>query len=297
MNFAIVCPSEYSSGGPEALHQLAHQINIYEQHKAFICYYPFIDNGYKNDNYSEYLAPSVSRREIDESWVVVLPEVYPQLASEFGGSFICLWWLSADYGPVTGDESIHLIDLHIAQSEYGAKRAISNFGVQPLAVSDFINPIFCTEFSCQKEAVVAVNPTKGSILIDQFEMDNPDIPLVRLESMTRLEVSKALEPCGIYIDFGAHPGKDRIPREAAMRKCVVFVKNSGAAIFDEDVPIGDFYKFNSVDEVSAKVKKVIEDGIYEHANKQRDYRHSIEKERDAFARQVADFIKFVCINK
>lgn len=55
----------------------------------------------------------------------------------------------------------------------------------------------------------------------------------------------------VYIDFGNHPGKDRIPREAAISGCIVITGKRGAAAFAEDVCIPETYKF---DESCAKKK-------------------------------------------
>lgn len=48
----------------------------------------------------------------------------------------------------------------------------------------------------------------------------------------------------IYIDFGEHPGKDRIPREAAMRDLIVITGRDGAAVNDVDVSIPKKYKID-----------------------------------------------------
>ena len=46
------------------------------------------------------------------------------------------------------------------------------------------------------------------------------------------------------MDFGFHPGQDRLPREAAILKnCIITNKEGSAAIF-QDVPIADEFKFN-----------------------------------------------------
>jgi disulfide oxidoreductase YuzD len=42
----------------------------------------------------------------------------------------------------------------------------------------------------------------------------------------------------IYIDFGHHPGKDRIPREMAACGCIVITGNEGTSASDVDVPVG-----------------------------------------------------------
>ena len=50
-----------------------------------------------------------------------------------------------------------------------------------------------------------------------------------------------------YIDFGPHPGMDRLPREAALAGCIVLTIGEGAANFDKDVPLPPQFKFKSFD--------------------------------------------------
>ena len=50
-----------------------------------------------------------------------------------------------------------------------------------------------------------------------------------------------------YIDFGPHPGMDRLPREAALAGCIVITNREGAAAHDEDVPLPPEYKFRKFD--------------------------------------------------
>ena len=59
-----------------------------------------------------------------------------------------------------------------------------------------------------------------------------------------------------YIDFGPHPGMDRLPREAALAGCVVITNREGAAGFNEDVPLPSEFKFQSftVDKIYAMLK-------------------------------------------
>ncbi|MGC8677909.1 MAG: hypothetical protein ACP5UF_06830 [Hydrogenobaculum sp.] len=61
--------------------------------------------------------------------------------------------------------------------------------------------------------------------------------------MTRDQVIETLQKAKVYIDFGNHPGKDRIPREAAILGCCVITGKRGSATFFEDVPIPEEYKF------------------------------------------------------
>ena len=55
--------------------------------------------------------------------------------------------------------------------------------------------------------------------------------------MTRSEVVSTLQGCGIYLDLGHHPGKDRMPREAALSGALTVVARRGSGAFFADVPV------------------------------------------------------------
>lgn len=93
----------------------------------------------------------------------------------------------------------------------------------------------------------------------------------------------------VYIDFGHHPGKDRIPREAAMRKCVVIASTFGSCGNNVDVPLLSEFKIDAVDSniqaISDKIRFVFEN--YEsQLHKQDFYRQTILNEHALFQNQV-----------
>eukprot|EP00540_Astrosyne_radiata_P019164 CAMPEP_0116843322 /NCGR_PEP_ID=MMETSP0418-20121206/12022_1 /TAXON_ID=1158023 /ORGANISM="Astrosyne radiata, Strain 13vi08-1A" /LENGTH=163 /DNA_ID=CAMNT_0004474059 /DNA_START=20 /DNA_END=511 /DNA_ORIENTATION=- len=61
------------------------------------------------------------------------------------------------------------------------------------------------------------------------------------------EVRSLLKQAKIYIDFGPHPGMDRLPREAALAGCVVVTNTEGAAFYEKDVPLPAKYKVKKFD--------------------------------------------------
>jgi hypothetical protein len=63
----------------------------------------------------------------------------------------------------------------------------------------------------------------------------PKYKWIALENLTTIEMKKLIGKSKIYVDFGNHPGKDRIPREAAI--------NAGSANNSIDLSINDEYKF------------------------------------------------------
>ena len=66
-----------------------------------------------------------------------------------------------------------------------------------------------------------------------------------------------------YIDFGPHPGMDRLPREAALAGCVVITNCEGAANFQEDLPLPSEFKFGSFD--VDKICQLLRDCCNNHA--------------------------------
>jgi hypothetical protein len=67
------------------------------------------------------------------------------------------------------------------------------------------------------------------------------------ERISPEEVRELLQQAKIYMDFGPHPGMDRLPREAALAGCAVVTNRAGAAGFEEDVPLPGKYKLKEFD--------------------------------------------------
>ena len=99
-----------------------------------------------------------------------------------------------------------------------------------------------------RENVVLYNPVKGiehtNEIINRCYGSN--FTFVKIENLTRTEIRDLALQSKVYIDFGHHPGKDRIPREMAACGCIVITGNEGTAQSDIDVPIGP-RKFKMVD--------------------------------------------------
>ena len=110
-----------------------------------------------------------------------------------------------------------------------------------------------------------------------------------IENMPAEAVHETLLKSQIYIDFGHHPGKDRIPREAAMSGNVVFLHERGAAAFHLDHPLDRFFLFTSADvsngSLYERVRKVLAEPEKFFAS-QSTYHARIYFEREEFLTQV-----------
>jgi hypothetical protein len=100
----------------------------------------------------------------------------------------------------------------------------------------------------------------------------------------------------IYLDLGKHPGRERIPREAALARCVVVVANRGSAANDIDMPIPEQYKVNpprsrsSINELRAFLKQLRQD-LPAHRQAQDSYREIIRQQEQQFHLEVAQLMK------
>ncbi|MEY4278065.1 MAG: hypothetical protein RL377_69, partial [Bacteroidota bacterium] len=98
----------------------------------------------------------------------------------------------------------------------------------------------------------------------------------------------------LYVDFGTHPGKDRIPREAVIHQCCLLTNKKGSANYYEDVPILEAYKINDaeldIDNLSTRVRDIFEN-YNSHNEHFENYRNIIRGEKTLFDQQVQSIFK------
>jgi len=137
----------------------------------------------------------------------------------------------------------------------------------------------------KKQNIVAYNPKKGFNFTKKIIREGKGLQFVPLENMSREEVIETLKKAKVYIDFGNHPGIDRLPREAAMLGCCVITGKRGSAAFFEDVPIPDEYKFEDKEENIPKIIEKIKDCFKNFEERYKDfeyYREYIRNEPKKF---------------
>jgi hypothetical protein len=310
----VICPGGAVSGGPELLHQLVHQLNACGR-DAFITYVP-ADRAWDTPApYARYGCP-VARYASDEIGVaVVVPETSTRVLRTFRRATHVVWWLSVDnyrgrleYGPAgwkvllrrtfLSDIPSPRLTVHLFQSAYAREFVGQRFGTSGQMLSDYLAAEFLTGenipaavrvASVGRRKAVAYNPSKGMAFTTALMRANPTIEFVPLRGMTREQVRSTLETCAVYVDFGHHPGKDRIPREAAMCGAVVIVGRNGSACYAEDVPISDCYKIRpsltAVREAGALIEQIFA-AYPEHYAAQAPYRDAIAQEPERFRVQV-----------
>ncbi len=315
--FQIVSPIGNPTGGVELLHQMAH-ILLREGYEVNLYYWGKNKENKLIEYYKNYLiGVRIVNKLIDKKNVVtILPEVYSYFIKKLKKSKILFWWLSVDnyvdskkikfalknkflpysYWNIKNDNKI----FHAVQSEY-AKIYLSKFDIKSdFDLSDYINDEYFNDFAIKsnliadkRKDIVLFNPAKGGAeqkkLINFLQKNIKCTPLV---NMTKKMMIKTLGESKVYIDFGEHPGKDRIPREAASLGCCIVTNKKGSAENDVDIFIPMTYKFDQTGDYFLNVQQKIED-IFQDFNTETssfsEYRDRIRNEKELFIQQVQQF--------
>ncbi len=318
---ALLC-SESVTGGPEALHQLAYTINRHGGNAQMAYFGSQSKVQLLPDRIRAEMAPDTpglsayaayEPRPLQEmlfgpDTLLVFPEVSVQQAREVNAGNKAVWWLSVDnalnQNPNLRYKSYldHLFAdtslVHLYQSDYARDFLVKSGArrIHPLfdyTDSSFLRP---TADTSPRPARVAYFPRKGgdkaALFVAQSQASPEPLAFAPIENMSKAQVKETLESCAVYIDFGHHPGKDRVPREAACAGAVVLLHEQGAACFFADHPLDAAHVFSLADiqsgRLQARVREIIADPR-PHLDAQRHYRQKIWLEREEFDLQVKSF--------
>lgn len=305
----ILCIAEVATGGTELLHQLCHKLS-----KIGCEAYMWYGNNAESpvaDRFKKYHTRYVSNVYDAEESVFIIPEVMPQIAISIKAKKVILWWLSVDNFLRTLLEGSldekHVFDLikgkdddsrilHYAQSQYAINYLLQR-GINPREIyylSDYLNEEFMKRalssgLSLPRYANVLYYPGKGYEFTSKLIQASPELNWIPLRNYTPEEMRTVMCRSMVYIDFGNHPGKDRIPREAAICGCCILVGLDGAAANPVDIPIPQEFKVEGKDEniglIIQKIKYLIQN--YEEANSRFDnYRRIIQGEEAEFEKDI-----------
>lgn len=310
----IVAPANVATGGPELLHQLGAKL-IKRNLDVKMFYFDREEKVPVHPSYTEYGVPWCKSIEDKPTNIIITPETITGILQSFKNLKKVIWWQSVDNHFLTlspkksminswllnyvkrqrylfMDDTVKTADYHLAQSDYALQFLARNH-LQPAAfLSDFLHPNFLREALLPlptKENIVLYNPRKGQKFTNKLISRYPDVKFIPLQGYTRSEVIGLMKRAKLYIDFGFHPGKDRMPREAVHLKCCIIVGKLGSARNSQDVPIPENYKFNlqrsSISHIGTRIWDIFEH--YHHHVKEFDqYRHIITKDEEQFQNDI-----------
>lgn len=179
---------------------------------------------------------------------------------------------------------------HFYQSEYARIYLLNNGFSEIFPLEDYINTDFSNnKQNCLKKNIVLYNPAKGYKFTNKLISlsNSSEITWMPLKGLSRAELVQILQQAKVYIDFGNHPGKDRLPRECALNGCVIITGKRGAAFYYKDIMISDEFKFDesNIEIILKKIKNILDD--YEtYYEKQHNYRSHILIEKNEFEQEI-----------
>jgi hypothetical protein len=94
--YIIYCPLGVATGGPEALHQLCHYINLLGE-QAYLL--PIDKSMQAHPQYKHFQAPIISEDQLTKRDILIVPETQVKIPEKILKSVnpkIVLWWLSVD---------------------------------------------------------------------------------------------------------------------------------------------------------------------------------------------------------
>ncbi len=310
----IHCFAQVATGGTELLHQLCDKLSRLG-YEAYMFYGKIKDP--VPGRFKKYHTRYIMDVYDTEENIFLVPEVMPQIALQIMNAKTILWWLSVD-NFISILECIHETEenifdlikrkekkrlLHLVQSQY-AKEYLLGKGINPSEVeylSDYLNKEFMIEAmegnpGHQRYANVLYNPTKGYEFTQKLIKASPELNWIPLHHYSPEEMRIIMCRSMVYVDFGNHPGKDRIPREAAICGCCIIVGLRGAAANPCDIPIPSEYKIEDKEEnipaIIGKIKEVVQN--YDEISRDYDdYREKIKEEEIVFEKDIKNMIQLL----
>ena len=232
--------------------------------------------------------------------------IFPEVALDHSTAFYNLgfkkrvfWWLSWNNAPLGNltkfNNIINLKNcIHIFQSKYAQKEA-ARLGFRGSIVSDytiFDDTADKTEFTKTNDICFLEGKAPGTEKLIK-ELRN-HFSVIAIKKMSQTQVIQTLKNSKFSIDFGSHPGKDRIPREAALHNCIPLVHDVGAAKYYEDVSLPQALKLDTTTISNTKnlIAKInlLNARIEQTLQSIAPYTSKIQNERNVFYDEVRNFL-------
>ena len=316
----ILCPAYVATGGPESLHLLCDTLRkkniesymVYTNEGPYKLGHPghgtidrsdswlehIIHDG-KNKNYDIYDTISITDIEDNIDNVLIVPEIYLNALEKFNNIQKVVWWLASRILPDGSYRQNEWFDFskdrninHLYNSKFAEYMLSSLNAAKYFQLKTFVNENIKST-NKTKENIICYNPKKGLDFTKKILKLLPDYEHVPIENMLPEEVRDNLSRAKLYIDFGHHPGRERLPREAALCDCCVISSFTGSAMFFEDMPIFEMYKFNKNDESIERICSLAKDIMKDydtHIKNFGHYKKVLQNNKDQFNIDVENLI-------
>jgi hypothetical protein len=310
----IVLSHFIKTGGPEALHQFVDMVTReHSRHECAIVFFPFQQHDVLLfEHYKVDIKSRLALREAD--WIIVPESMTEVIAKLPKSAKIAIWWLSLDNylrykhdDPTLFGKIKHWIRIRTKKVISPKKIASYTNFCQSQYVACWLiqqkcEPVFLSDYTCNglskidsKEIInrnkeILYNPRKDPVFINMLIKKLPKIKFIPLKDFSKVELEEKYKKAMIYMDFGHFPGKDRMPREAAGKGCILITGRMGASSNFQDFNLLPHFKINQKNknftENAEKIITNIMNNPIDYFNSQESYRHEISEEYINFKKEV-----------
>ncbi len=323
----VLCPGNNRSSTADNCHELCTQL-IKRGFKVFMVYLPANENfnpyNPVDEIYKKYNIPFDDGVEDNEKNILIVPEIAANFLYVTKKTRRILWWLNVNNflrdiavrtvnhfenilnSPMPRFFSFNRYDSdieHWAQSEY-ARQFLKVNGVPDekiFTVTDYLDNIFFEVLPLKNSAkknLIAYRKIQGSDFTDIVKELASGVDWQPVENLTPAVVQKLFLDAKIYVDFGEHPAKEKLVREAAVSNCVVITSKHGAAANDLDINIPAEFKFDETIKDAVKAGDKIQDALKNfevELSKQNNFREKILREKYFFVEQIKSALEIFII--
>lgn len=309
-NIYVYSPSKIVTGGPTWIQQIVYELNKYPNNNAFVYYNTTLTDPQAEVYTQKYHNPySTTKESFEDGDIIIFPEVYAKewYKDKYKNCIKFILWASVNYY-LSSTPPERLNDFpnntyHIVQGNY-AKQYLKFAQIPPehqISMIDTIEDEFLIRkninTSSPRENIILYNPKKGKEFTDKIISSlMGKYIFTPLTGYTTAQLINLMTHSKLYIDFGYHPGKDRIPREASACRCCLITSTLGSAKYFIDMPIPDKYKFDTKEENIPAIGKTIEDIMENYEVRINDFqkhRDMVFSEKAGFRKGIDDLVNFI----
>lgn len=313
----VVAPVSAQSGGPESLHNLA-RLAIRLGFDVEIVYFPYGEGHQVPVRYLHYQIP-VSTLKDEVNVAIVFPEIYCMQALGLKNAKPLIWWLSVDFfkrikyhslrdkvryflmalrgeRPLGGVKTLRGLT-HLTKAAYD-RTFLKKNGITGMQLSGPISSFYLqpcpNSLIIKKQNTILYSTHRNTNIVAALIVRFPDLIFFPVSGLSEQQLREVYLSSKLFIDFGNHPGKERMPREAAVSGCCVVTGLLGSAANDEDIPIPKRFKLDIEDSDFFVKFKLLASDIFDNflstSKEFEAYRHEIYNEP---AQQERDFLNIV----
>lgn len=198
--------------------------------------------------------------------------------------------VSIEYAKRTVQRSINFG----TQSYYGQSFVRRHLGREAFIITDYPRPMPSMAGMQRQPNLVTYNGSKGQWKINELRALLPEVEFRPIQGMSFDEVCRTLAASALYVEIGHLPGRDRLPREAALLGTPTVLLARGAGFCWNDFPIGVDYRIPYTVDWAQHMAPVIRSALDDPATIrqiQEPFRDWVAGEKDRYDQAVDAWVE------